>query len=165
MAAKSMRKQVSEILADQIPVDQEQWDKAMEDKKRSTAIQQPIAFDIMLAAIIRPFFPGRNKDVKKLMDGINMVQKARLAYLLELIDKKVYNDLEQIHGIRNKFGHRFDASFAQTKILKLVEKLSTAQGKEVTPKNSFKFYESASAKCVIHFITASRLKLEKAQKD
>ena len=85
--------------------------KLFEDEKRSTAILQPIALDMTLAVIIANAFPKRTKDVPRLMNSINMAQKARLAYILGFIDKTVLADLVQIYEIRNRFGHSFDASF------------------------------------------------------
>ena len=94
-------------------------------------------------------FPQRAKDAQELMGNpnINMALKAKLAYILQLIDKPVRDDLLKIHDIRNKFGHNFEASFAQKKILGLVRNLSTAKDKEVTAKNSNKLFTSAARKC------------------
>ena len=148
-----------------VSIERKQWEKAIEDQKRSTVIVVDITFDILLAEIIERTFPRRTKDVQKLVNGINMIQKARLAYILGLIDKMVLGDLEQMHEIRNKFGHSFEASFTHTKVLKFVRELSTAKGQEVTEKNSYKFYKSAGIKCVDH-ITAiiDEQELKKAQK-
>jgi len=148
-----------------VSIDRKQWEKAMEDQERSIAILGPIGLDILLAAIIGMSFPQRNEDVQKLMGGINMVQKARLAYILGLINKIVLEDLEQIHEIRNRFGHSFEASFAFTKVLKFVRKLSTAKAHEVTPENSYKFYHSAGTKCQNRIIAIlQKQRLQKAQK-
>lgn len=136
-----------------VSISRDEWEEAMEDQKRVTVIVSDIGIDILLAGIIERTFPQRTKDVQKLMNGINMVQKARLAYILGFINKMVMKDLEQIHEIRNKFAHSFEPSFADTKVLKFVRKLSTANGQEVTEKNSYKFYKSAGIKCVDH-ITA-----------
>ena len=129
-----------------------EWKETLEDQKRSTTILVDISFDILLADIIEGNFPQRTKDVQKLMNGINMIQKARLLYILGFIDKMVLKDLEQIHEIRNKFGHSFEASFAFTKVLKFVRKLSTAKAHEVTPENSYKFYHNAGTKCQNYLI-------------
>ena len=108
----------------------EEWEEAMEDQNRARAIMGDILIGIMLAKIIKGIFPRRTKDVQKLMNGINMVQKARLAYILGIIDKMVLEDLKKIQEIRNKFGHSFEASFADTKVLRYVRNLSTAKGKK-----------------------------------
>ena len=131
-----------------VSISRDEWEEAMEDQKRATVIVGDIGIDIILAVIIEETFPQRAKDVQKLMNGINMIQKARLAYIMGFIDKMVLKDLEQIHEIRNKFAHSFDPSFADTKVLKFVRKLSTAKGKEVMEKNSYEFYTSAGYKCV-----------------
>lgn len=153
-------------IAPKVSMGRKQWEKAMKNQKRAHAILQPIGLDILLAAIIERNFQQRTKDVQRLVNGINMVQKARLAYILGLINNTVLNDLEQIHEIRNKFAHSFDASFSYTKVLDFVRKLSTAKGQEVTEKNSFEFYDSAGAKCSDHIATVlTKQELQKAQKD
>jgi len=169
MAAKdSKHSKIVELVAARaakVSIDRKQWEKAMKNQKRAHAILQPIGLDILLAAIIVRNFPQRNEDVQRLANGINMVQKARLAYILGLINKTVLEDLEQIYEIRNKFAHSFDASFAYTKVLDFVRKLSTAKGQKVTEKNSFKFYESAGAKCSDHIANVlTKQELQKAQK-
>ncbi|OHB83054.1 MAG: hypothetical protein A2Z38_11385 [Planctomycetes bacterium RBG_19FT_COMBO_48_8] len=111
-----------------------------------------MALDIILADMLQSHFIPLRKEVEKLTNGINMIQKARLANILGLIDKTVFNDLKQIHEIRNKFGHSFEASFANTEVLTFVKNLSTAKGKEVTTENSYKFYKSAVLECVVHLI-------------
>lgn len=148
-----------------VSISRDDWEAAMEDQKRAAVILSDIGIDIILAAIIERTFPQRTKDVQTLTNGINMVQKARLAYILELIDKMVLKDLEQIHGIRNNFSHSFKASFTYTKVLKFVRNLSTAKGQEVTEKNSYEFYESAGIKCVDHIMAVfDEQELKKAQK-
>lgn len=139
-------------LGNKVSIDRKKWLAAIENQNRSTAILQPIGFDILLGFIIERAFPQRRKDVRNLMNGINLIQKARLAYILGLINKTVLKDLEQIHEIRNKFGHSFEASFAYTKVLKFVRKLSTANGHEVTEKNSYEFYSIALVNCFKHLV-------------
>ena len=165
---KSGKKMVGlgSTLAPKVSIERKQWEKAMKNQKRAHAILRPIGLDILLAAIIERNFPQRNEDVQRLVNGINMVQKARLVYILGLINKTVLEDLEQIHEIRNKFAHSFDASFAYTKVLDFVRKLSTAKGQVVTDKNSFEFYDSAGAKCSDHIATVlNKQELQEAQKD
>lgn len=136
----------------------EQWEKSMENEKRSRTIQGYLGFDILLRDIIKRNFPERTKEVKKLMNSsnMNMIQKARLAYILGLINKTILNNLEQIHEIRNEFGHSFEASFANAKVLKFVRKLSTAKGQEITEYNSYDFYERAISFCIGYFTPSDK---------
>ncbi|MHC4230398.1 MAG: hypothetical protein ACYSW0_23440, partial [Planctomycetota bacterium] len=109
----------------------------------------------------------RTKDVQNVMNNpnINMALKARLAYILGLIDKTVRNDLLKIHDIRCKFGHNFEASFAHTEVLKLVQKLSTAKDHKATAKNSHELFKSTGVKCRDHIMAVyEKQKVEKAQK-
>lgn len=155
MAAKDSKSRkvvgLSAAAKDKILMDRKKLEELMESKERSTAIVQPIGFEIMLASVIGLNF-RQKKEVEKLMTGINMVQKVRLAYILELINKVVYNDLKQIHEIRNIFAHSLEASFADTKILKFIRKLSTAKGQEVTARNSYRFYKTAGVECIYHIM-------------
>ena len=135
-----------------VSVSRIEWIQAMEDEKRSTAILQPIGLDLMLKVIILNNFRQRAEDVDKLMKSMNMIQKARLAHILGLISKTVLNDLEQLHEIRNKFAHSFEASFASTKVLGFVRNLSTAKGGVITKKNSYEFYSTALGKCLARLV-------------
>jgi hypothetical protein len=157
MAAKDNKSEVS--------ISHLQWRYTLQNQKHVRTILRYITFDVeFLPNIIVGTFPQRTKEVEKLMNGINMVQKARLAYILGLIDKTVQHDLEQLHEVRNIFAHSRSASFANTKVLKFVRKLSTAKGQEVTAKNSYKFYEDAESKCVRHLHDVSAKQEQEAQK-
>jgi hypothetical protein len=151
-----------------VSIDRKRWDKAIEDKERANAILFDIGFDIVLGLVIHMNFPERAKDAQKLMDNpnINMALKAKLAYILQLINKPVRDDLLKIHEIRCRFAHSFDASYAYPEVLKLVKGLSTAKDHEVTAKNSYELFRSAARKCkdTINAIL-DKQKLQKAQKD
>lgn len=167
--SKSGKKMVDlgPTLAAKVSISRIQWIQAMKDKERSNAILWDIGMDIMLTGIILGTFPRQNlEDAEKLMGNpnINMILKAKLAYVLQLIDKTVLNDLKQIHNIRNKFAHSFDANFADTEVLKLVRKLSITKGQEVTQENSYKFYESTVMICTDYIMAVlDKQKLKNAQ--
>jgi len=132
------------------------YDKLMKNDQRLMAITNPININIILGCLIMmEAFSAKNikefKEADKLMNSFNLIQKARLAYFLNIIDETHKKDLEQIHEIRNKFAHDYRADFSHKDILKYVKKLSAAKGKEVTEKNSCKFYESSVLKCIILF--------------
>ncbi len=117
----------------------------MEDQKRAKAIQEAARFDLMLKYIIisRVFPKQHSKEAEKFTNGINLIQKARLAYLFGIMDEIVKKDLEQMYEIRNEIAHNHKANFAHKDILKRVRKLSMAKDQEVTEKNSYAFYESS----------------------
>jgi DNA-binding MltR family transcriptional regulator len=51
--------------------------------------------------------------------------KARLAYMLSLIDKAGYDDIILVEGIRNKFAHRLECdNFDHAMVIKLIKKFS-----------------------------------------
>ena len=133
-------------------------DKLQADVKRVTVIHLDTLLDDCFKKLLILFFSQRDKEVKKLFDPsiggplVSLTHKARLAYALGLIDKMALYDLEHIHKIRNEFAHNVEASFAKTKVIKFVGKLSTAKDHKVTAKNSYKFYEKAYDKCYASFI-------------
>ncbi len=133
-----------------VTINRKHWDYLLEDQQARRVFLRNLTLNQELEYIIEETFPQRIREVKKLINGINMVQKARLAYILGLIDKIVFNDLKQLHAVRNIFAHSHTASFTNIKVLKFVRKLSIAKGQEVTEKNSYKFYEDAELTCVNH---------------
>jgi len=129
-------------------VDVDKLDKLLKDENRVEAINWHFTFDDTLKNLLSIHFSQWDKEVKKLMNNINMVQKARLAYALGLFDKTALKNFAQIHDIRNTFAHSFGTSFADSKVLKSVGKSSIAKGRKVTAKNSYKFYKSALGACI-----------------
>lgn len=126
----------------------ERLNKLFTDEKRVEALNWDAFFNESLKRLLFLHFSRRDNEVKKLMENINMVKKARLAYALGLIDKTALKNFAQIREIRNRFVHNLGTSFADSKVLKFVGKLSTTQGLMVTAKNSFKFYTSALRACL-----------------
>ena len=127
------------------------------DSKRIKVIDGDTFFDVCFKGLLILNFSQRGKEVRKLFDPsiggplVSLTHKARLAYALGLIDKTVMNDVVNIHKIRNEFAHSADASFTKTEVIKLVEKLSTADNHKVTARNSYKLYDSASVNCWTSF--------------
>jgi len=148
MAAKDRLEQFLEEHGDKVLVDPKLWESVKKDNRWYSVFFQDITLDWMLVAIIERTGLRRGKELKTLMYSINIVQKAKLAYCLGIINKTTIDDLEHIHEIRNIFAHNYKASFANTKVLKHVRKLSTAKGQEVTEKNSYKFYSDATTNCL-----------------
>ena len=123
------------------------------DSKRVQVIDGDTLLDVCFKEILTLYFSQSDKNVMKLFEPsiggplVSLTHKARLAYALGLIDKTTMNDSEYMHKIRNEFAHSIDASFTKTRVIKLVGKLSTVKNHEVTARNSYRFYNSAIAKC------------------
>lgn len=131
-------------------------DKLFEDEMRIGVINWDTFFDNNLKSLLMLRFSREDKAVKKLFEPsiggplVSLTSKARLAYALGIIDKTALNDFENIHNIRNKFAHNTKMNFANTEVLKLVKKLSTA--KEGTAKNSYDCFAIAIYKCLKYFL-------------
>ncbi len=145
---------LSKIPKGKTVVDVDRLDKLFKDENRAEAIKWDFTFDDSLKKLLILHFSQRDEEVKKLMNNINMVQKARLAYALGLFDKTALKNFAQIHDIRCTFAHSINTSFADSKVLKFVRKLSTTQGLKVTKKNSLKFYISGLEACLTNIVDA-----------
>ena len=139
-----------------------EWQKVMEDKKRVYVITSDSILDAVLKNLLKIIFSRWNKEVEKLFNPeiggplVSLTNKARLAYSLGLIDKTALDDLRQTHNIRNIFAHGIEASFADAEVCKACTKLSTANGRKVTAKNSYKFYQDATNKCLRYISEGTR---------
>ena len=163
MAAKSMRKQVSEILANQIPVDQEQWQKAKEDKKRIDVLNLDAWFDKTLRYLLERNFsqPPQDKDIIELFDIqggplSSLSNKAKLAYAFGLIDKTTCEDLKRAHKIRNKFAHGLEIDFTNSEVVDEVQKWYRKKDKKtkVTEDNCYQVYLDAMVECLTNVLKA-----------
>lgn len=139
-------------LGDKVQVDVKEWREAVKNKRWVGVITWDGGLNAILEDFLKMAFSRNDREVKKLFD-CSIVHKARLAYALGLIDKTTLDDLKHIHDIRNIFAHTLNASFANDKVLKKCEGLSTVtknrSGRKVnvTTSNSYKFYEAAIDKC------------------
>ena len=164
MAAKSnLQKFFEKIPKDVgVRVSRKEWQKAMEDSKRVYVITSDSILDTLLENLLKIIFSRWNKEVEKLFKPdiggplASLTHKARLAYSLGLIDKTALDDLRQTHNIRNIFAHGIEASFADAEVCKACTKLSTANGRKVTAKNSYKFYQDATNKCLRYISEGTR---------
>jgi len=129
-------------------IDNEKLKQLEKDNRRIGVLNIDAAFGEILEEILFLHFSKRNKKVKELMSTISIAKKAGLAYALGIIDEAARNDFAQIHNIRGRFAHSFGTSFTDKKVLKIVSRLSTAKGKKVTEKNSFKCFQNVKAKCI-----------------
>ena len=134
--------------------DKDMIDRLRNDWKRMGVINMDTIFDSLLKNIFILYFVRHGKAVEKLFDPtiggplVSLTHKARLAYALGMIDETALNDYENIHKIRNEFAHSTGASFTDAKVIRHVQKLSTARGHKATAKNSFEFYEEATHICI-----------------
>jgi len=129
-------------------------DKLFEDKKRVEVITWDAYFDSFLKGSLVMHFSRNDTNVKELFNPNrggplgSLINKARFAYALGLIERTTLKDLEQIHKIRNKFAHSIKINFADKEIVGFVKSLSTVNDSDdVTAKNSYKFFKSALEKC------------------
>jgi len=129
-------------------------DKLFEDKKRVEVITWDAYFDRFLKGSLIMHFSRNDTNVKELFNPNrggplgSLINKARFAYALGLIERTTLKDLEQIHKIRNKFAHSIKINFADKEIVGFVKSLSTVNNSDdVTAKNSYKFFKSDLAKC------------------
>ena len=64
--------------------------------------------------------------------------KARLAYMMSLIEKHAYDDILLIEHIRNRFAHRLECkNFDHTLIAKEIKKLSTNEISKIALKRKY----------------------------
>lgn len=69
------------------------------------------------------FIDDRNESQKLLNDSTGplsgLVPRARLLYMLGVIPKLVYKDIQTVGKIRNEFAHKVSASFTDNKVQQL----------------------------------------------
>jgi len=135
-------------------IDIGEFNKLQKDVKRIGVLNLDTIFDRVLEKFLwfLCFTRPKDKIVEQLFNPpngflVSLTNKAKLAYALGFIDKTVQSDLEQIHRIRNEFAHSAEADFANEEVIKYVRKLSTAKGKRVTKKESYKLYKKATNMC------------------
>lgn len=137
-----------------IHLDPKEYKQVLEEKDRVTVIMMDAGLDLLLAALVGTAFSRKDKEVHRLFDYsydgplCSLTHKARLAYALGLIDKTTFNDLKQIHIIRNRFAHEIKPDFNDSEIRKAAKKLSTAKDKKVNSDNYLEFHKSSTQKCI-----------------
>lgn len=99
------------------------------------------------------------KEINELFDknyGLlnTLSNKTKLAYFLSLIDGKIFNNLEMIRKIRNKFAHtRLDIRFSDETIRLLCERLNYISMTAISNNESIptiEFLKTARGKFVIN---------------
>ena len=137
-------------LGDMIPVEKKDFRMYVNNFQRVVAIICDSMCNNALEQFLMFKFSKKGQEVKKLFsierDGplASLINKARLAYAINLINEATLNDLINIHKIRNRCAHEIHISFGDKEICKYVRKLSVVpKDKKVTPANSLKFFMEA----------------------
>jgi len=146
-------------------IDIDELKKLEGDSKRIGVLINDTIIDELLKRILTLRFSRNDKNVKKLFQSdisgplVSLTHKSRLAYALGIIDKKVLNDFENAHKIRNEFAHGIEADFADVEVLKHVANLSIGKGHKVTATNSYVFYVRTIKACFESLVEAHRLEV------
>jgi len=129
-----------------------EYQKAVENEEWVNTITWDCVLEFFLEDLLKQTFSQQSKKVAGLFD-CSMIQKAKFAYAIGLIDKTTLGDLKLINDIRNKFAHSIDISFADSKVRNKCKGLSTAKGHTVTASNAYKIYKNAVNQCQKNIIT------------
>lgn len=136
-------------------VDRATLRKLKDDRISSIVINHDIGLDFILEVCLKMTFRQDNySEIKKLFDPysgilVSLIQKARIAYALGLIDKTTFKDITYLHKIRNFFAHRHRVKFTNPDMRKLCMKLSTAAKiKKFSSNKGLEFFVTAQSKCV-----------------
>jgi DNA-binding MltR family transcriptional regulator len=125
---------------DHYEITPKEWEDLQEDSKRSGIIVGDALLNDALAIVIGVAFAPNNGVLHTLLDSLELNDRARLAYVLEIIDQRTMQDLHHIHNIRNKWAHLHEPKFSNKEWKKNVLALSTVKKKEeVTKDNYMKF--------------------------
>jgi DNA-binding MltR family transcriptional regulator len=108
----------------------EALDELQSSTDRAIAIVGAVLIDNGLRALITDHLRGDQVVENELFQHTGALgalgPKARLAYLMSLIDKHAYEDIVLIEHIRNRFAHRLECKkFSHTLIAKDIAKFST----------------------------------------
>jgi len=129
----------------------EEFQKAVEDETRRRIIVIDTLLEDTLDRLIAQHLQRKDEVLEALTgdNGIRFTDKARLVYLLNLVDKVTMQDLLCLHNIRNRFAHVVKPDFSDGELVKHIQKLSTVGGTKnnVTEDNYMSFYDKAVGKC------------------
>ncbi len=135
-----------------IQLTEEEWDKAVKDGRRSKVIVTDAWVEALLDIAITLRLLPKDEVCGTLLGGrgIRFNDKARLAYLLGLIERGTMEDLFHIHNIRHRFAHTSNPDFSDKVLIAEIQKLSTVGGKKgrITEDNYMDFYDKAVEKWV-----------------
>ena len=133
-----------------VTVDRDEYDKVknrlLKNKRYVLTLIWDNEFNKRLREILDETLSQRGQEALSLVKQLNIKKKARLAYVLELINETTAKDIIIINEIRNKFAHIVSKSFANPEVRALCANLSTAKGRNVTSKNSYDIYSKAVLK-------------------
>lgn len=108
-----------------------------EGKNKRTIKEADILFD-----------PNRNGPL------VSIMNKARLAYILGIIDKTIFNDLKYLSRIRNIFAHEYEKKgFGDSEVMAYCSKLSNAKGQKCKDGDKcYELYTEARKRCYDYFM-------------
>ncbi len=135
-------------------------EKAMRNEEWVNTITFDVWLDFLLEHLLKQNFYQQSKEITGLFD-CNILQKAKFAYALGLINKPTFRDLKLINKIRNTFAHSESMDFADSEVQKKCKGLSTAKGHKVTAKTSYKIYKAAAKQCHEKILISKRELMKK----
>lgn len=123
------------------------------DKLRAEILVRHTNVDEVLRNLLTRVFKRESTDteIKELFDeqrGIlsSFAQKARIAYVLGLIDKATLKDLKALATIRNRFAHLVSPDFTDKKLADACKNL--ARDEKVTADNYLSIYREGARRCL-----------------
>jgi DNA-binding MltR family transcriptional regulator len=144
-------------------IDSKRLEKAMNDETRIQVLNLDALLDEILRNLLERNFsrPQDDAEIEHLFNIqfgplSSLSNKARLAYVLGLINKTTCNDLKKAHDIRNEFAHGLETDFACPEVVKLVKEWCKGAGtrKRVTTKNSYYVYVAVMSECLSDVVKA-----------
>ena len=99
------------------------------DNDREIVIIGCAYLESVVGDILKAYLVDDPKEAKAILDsGVgalsSFVQKARMLYLLGLINKTIFADLKTVAKIRNIFAHNIDVDFSDNNVTDLCKNLS-----------------------------------------
>ena len=160
MAAKMSIQRGLQAKAKSVQQELRESQKAVENEEWVKAITLDCWLDSLLEGLLERAFSQQSKKVPGLFD-CNILQKAKFAYALGLINKPTFRDLKVINQIRNTFAHSESMDFANPEVQKKCKGLSTAKGHKVTAKTSYEIYKAAAKQCHKNLLISKRELMKK----
>ena len=142
----------------------DEWKQAQENETRTRIIVDDTLFKDTLGTLIKSTLSPKVETLAVLLESLELNDRARLAYVLGLIDKGTMQDLHRIHNIRNKWAHLGEPKFTAKEWKRDVLALSTVGKKKgkVTEKNYLEFFWDAVQACRKAILDAMRRARPKA---
>jgi hypothetical protein len=142
-----------------------EWKEAQQDKTRTEVIVFDAMANDLLSHLVDYELSPKDGELDCLLQAMQLNNRARLAYVLDLIDKRTMQDLRHIHNIRNKWAHVAKPTFSDEEMKKDVLRLSTVGAKKqtVTEGNYMDFCRDAMIRCAQAMLDSLNKSLSKMQ--